>query len=125
MTPAQVAAPVQLEALPVAVRGADGEPVARQEVGSPRAAPRQRLRLVQLSALRSSRRGHVAPARARRPADHSPDSRERMRSESEERAARYECLLESEYRRDEFSVCACVCVILGIQISKVTPNGAQ
>lgn len=71
---------MQLEAFPVAVRGADGESVTRQEVGSPRAAPRQRLRLIQLVALRSSRRGHNTRARGA-PADHSPDSRERMRSE--------------------------------------------
>lgn len=62
VTPAQVAAPVQLEALPVAVRRADGESVARQEVWSARAALGQSLRLVQLLALRTllcSRRGHV------------------------------------------------------------------
>lgn len=57
-----MAAPVQLEALAVAVRGADGEPVTRQEVRSPRAAPGQSLRLVQLLALRtllSPRGGHA------------------------------------------------------------------
>lgn len=62
VTPAQVAAPVQLEALPVAVRRADGEPVARQEVWSPRAALGQSLRLVQLLTLRTlmcSRGGHA------------------------------------------------------------------
>lgn len=61
MTPSQVAAPVQLEALPVAVRRADGESVARQEVRSPRAALGQSLRLVQLLTLRTllcSRSGH-------------------------------------------------------------------
>lgn len=61
VTPAQVAAPVQLEALPVAVGGADGEPVAGQEVRSPRAALGQSLRLVQLLALRTlrTRGGHA------------------------------------------------------------------
>lgn len=96
---------MQLEALPVAVRGADGEPVARQEVGSPRAAPRQRLRLVQLLALRSSRRGHIARARGA-PADHSPDSRERMRSgEQECTTSAYTILAstkKSKYRRVMF-----------------------
>lgn len=61
VTPSQVAAPVQLEALPVAVRRADGESVARQEVRSARAALGQSLRLVQLLALRTllcSRSGH-------------------------------------------------------------------
>lgn len=61
VTPSQVAAPVQLEALPVAVRRADGESVARQEVRSPRAALGQSLRLVQLLTLRTllcSRSGH-------------------------------------------------------------------
>ena len=53
VTPAQVAAPVQLEALPVAVRRADGESIARQEVWSPRAALGQSLRLVQLLTLRT------------------------------------------------------------------------
>lgn len=62
VTPAQVTAPVQLEALPVAVRRADGESVARQEVWSPRAALGQSLRLVQLLTLRTllcSRSGHA------------------------------------------------------------------
>lgn len=62
MTPAQVAAPVQLEALPVTVRGANGESIARQEIWSPRAALGQSLRLVQLLALRTlmcSRGGHA------------------------------------------------------------------
>lgn len=61
MTPAQVAAPVQLEALPVAVRSADGESITGQEVWSPCAALGQSLRLVQLltlSALMGSRGGH-------------------------------------------------------------------
>lgn len=61
VTPSQVAAPVQLETLPVAVRRADGESVARQEVRSPRAALGQSLRLVQLLTLRTllcSRSGH-------------------------------------------------------------------
>lgn len=52
---------MQLEALPVAVRRADGESVARQEVRSPRAALGQSLRLVQLLTLRTlpcSRSGH-------------------------------------------------------------------
>lgn len=104
MAPAQVAAPVQLEALPVAVRGADGESVARQEVGSPRAAPRQRLRLVQLPALRSSRRGHINPRARGAPADHSPGSRERMRSEEHECAPSAYTILasteKSKYRRE-------------------------
>lgn len=51
VTPAQVAAPVQLEALPVAVRSADGESITRQEVWSPGAALGQSLRLVQLLTL--------------------------------------------------------------------------
>lgn len=62
VTPAQVAAPVQLEALPVAVRSADGESITRQEVWSPRAAPGQSLRLVQLLTLWTllfSRGGHA------------------------------------------------------------------
>lgn len=62
MTPAQVAAPVQLEALPVAVGRADGEPVAGQEVWSPRTALSQSLRLLQLLTLRTlpcSRGGHA------------------------------------------------------------------
>lgn len=97
-----MAAPVQLEALPVAVRGADGESVARQEVGSPRAAPRQRLRLVQLSALRSSRRGHIASAPGA-PADHSLDSRERMRSGDREcTSSAYTMLASTE--KSEFGV---------------------
>lgn len=61
VAPAQVAAPVQLEALSVAVRGADRQPVARQKVWSAGAVLGQRLRLVQLIALwclRSPRRGH-------------------------------------------------------------------
>lgn len=62
VTPAQMAAPVQLEALPVAVRRAVGESVARQEIWSPRAALGQSLRLVQLLTLRTllcSRGGHA------------------------------------------------------------------
>lgn len=62
VTPAQVAAPVQLEALPVAVGSADGEPITRQEVWSPRTALGQSLRLVQLLTLRTllcSRGGHA------------------------------------------------------------------
>lgn len=62
VTPAQVAAPVQLEALPVAVRRADGESITRQEVWSPRAALGQSLRLVQLLTLWTllvSRGGHA------------------------------------------------------------------
>lgn len=44
---------MQLEALSVAVRGADGESVTREEVWSPRAAFGQILRLVQLLTLRT------------------------------------------------------------------------
>lgn len=61
VTPSQVAAPVELETLPVAVRRAHGESVARQEVRSPCAALSQSLRLVQLLTLRTllcSRSGH-------------------------------------------------------------------
>lgn len=53
VTPAQVTAPVQLEALPVTVRGAYGESITRQEIWSPSAALGQSLRLVQLLALRT------------------------------------------------------------------------
>lgn len=62
VTPAQMAAPVQLEALPVAVRRAVGESVTRQEIWSPRAALGQSLRLIQLLTLRTllcSRGGHA------------------------------------------------------------------
>lgn len=52
VTPSQVTAPVQLEALAVAVRGTNGQPVARLEVGSAGgAAPSQGLRLVHFLAL--------------------------------------------------------------------------
>lgn len=69
MTPAQMAAPVQLEALPVAVRRAVGESVTRQEIWSPRAAPGQSLRLIQLLTLRTllcSRGGHANISRIER-----------------------------------------------------------
>lgn len=62
VTPSQVTAPVQLEALAVAVRGTDGQPVARLEVGSAGgAAPRQGLRLVHFLALPAAlgRRGRT------------------------------------------------------------------
>lgn len=62
VTPSQVTAPVQLEALAVAVRGTDGQPVARLEVRSTRgAAPRQGLRLVHFLALPAAlgRRGRT------------------------------------------------------------------
>lgn len=58
MTPSQVTAPVQLEALSVTVRGAYGQPVAGKKVRSAGAAPSQSLRFVQLLALRSARSGH-------------------------------------------------------------------
>lgn len=52
VTPSEVTAPVQPEALAVAVRGTDGEPVARLEVGSAGSAtPRQGLSLVHFLAL--------------------------------------------------------------------------
>lgn len=69
VTPAQMAAPVQLEALPVAVRSAVGESVARQEIWSPRAALGQSLRLIQLLTLRTllcSRGGHANISRIKR-----------------------------------------------------------
>lgn len=62
VTPSQVTAPVQLEALAVAVRGTDGQPVARLEVRSTGgAAPRQGLRLVHFLALPAAlgRRGRT------------------------------------------------------------------
>lgn len=69
VTPAQMAAPVQLEALPVAVGRADGESVTRQEIWSPRAALGQSLRLIQLLTLRTllcSRGGHANISRIQR-----------------------------------------------------------
>lgn len=62
-------APVQLEALAMAVRGTDGEPIARLEVGSAgSAAPRQGLSLVHFLALptplgRRGRRTHFLSLR--------------------------------------------------------------
>lgn len=85
VTPAQVAAPVQLEALPVAVRRADGEPVTRQEVWSPRAALSQSLRLVQLLTLRTlvrSRGGHDNISRIPKTTRFTPPPKDRSEGSS-------------------------------------------
>lgn len=66
VTPSQVTAPVQLEALAVAVRGTDGQPVARLEVGSAGGAvPCQGLCLVHFLALPAAlgRRGRTHVSR--------------------------------------------------------------
>lgn len=58
MTPSQMTAPVQLEALSVAVRGAYGQPVAGKKVRSACAALGQSLRFIQLLAFMSARSSH-------------------------------------------------------------------
>lgn len=62
VAPAQVAAPVQAEALSVAVRGTHGEPVAGLEVRPPGAAAGQSLRLVHFLTL-----GRLQGGRGRHP----------------------------------------------------------
>lgn len=87
VTPSQVTAPVQLEALAVAVRSTDGQPVARLEVGSAGGtAPRQGLRLVHFLALPAAlgRRGRTHVSR-RGAGDRSPGA-ERRRGAGRTRA---------------------------------------